>query len=189
MPNLIDAKPTAAMATTQAQAWADMPLLAANEALRASLPPPVASSLISKTESSLDPERTGELAGYSLRPGVWGAADMAEARETMRQAMTPAPAKPIIIELSKLWNLTARRASDQTDLKIMLGAFTEAVQFEAYPLDVVIRACRFCRELSEWFPTWKAFREQAEAAFADRRAIARALQVADSRGDVVRLQR
>ena len=145
--------------------------------LRAWLAPSVRSSLTSVTRWRESPG-TGEhnepyTAGFELH-GEFGEGD---ARDALRLAeLLNAPASPsdCTMSLGKLRTITVTREVTREDLIIQIAAMTE--ELCAYPLDVVLDACRASARSSKFFPTWAELWQLCEERVLFRRALARELR-------------
>lgn len=144
-----------------ADAWAT------DKALLASLPPPVARSLVSKVNEDFD------VVGYDLKPGC-GAEDLAEALAIVEQVCVPSQAREVMQELVRLNSVTKARDHDEIDREMSYVAMAEGLS--DFPADVIRDACRAYARCHKWRPSLAELREFCWPRFRARDSLRQALR-------------
>jgi hypothetical protein len=98
---------------------------------------------------------------------------IAVARDQLAAAMVPPHPKQLVMELTRLWSLTAHKSHSDQTLDLLLEAF--ASKLEDYPADAVIETLREWPENNKWWPTWVELKTRIEKKCRHRRLLLTAL--------------
>jgi hypothetical protein len=140
-----------------------------DKALLASLPPSVASSLVSKSRDFVDP-----VYGFDTEFVGWDLADVEQtdrsrAADLVWWTLAPADARMILGEIARLRAMTKARAESNTDLEMLAHVYAE--ELANYPPDVIRAACRGWARREKWWPSWAELKDCLDRAVRRRQAL------------------
>lgn len=150
---------------------------AVDQAILASLPPSVASTLRPTYREYIDPKYgySEEFTGYHVPANVLvPRQDINTAKALVEQHLRPAPSPLIKQELARLRVSTKSRAESDDDLA--MGFQVLAEECSEYPADVVVWALRSWARMETFYPSLAEIRERLQRGVQRRRAMAKALR-------------
>lgn len=115
-----------------------------------------------------------EFQGYSIL-GAIDAADLHEAAGSLALCDAPAPKSVISRELTRLRAMTASRADNLDDKRVLATVYTEAMA--AYPEDVVVATIAYWVSAEKWWPTWSELKDALDFRCRKRNALRAALRM------------